>query len=126
MTKKQKREKIAKVVLALKELYPDAACSLEYEGDGWRLLVMGRLSAQCTDERVNIVCRELFAKMPTARDMANAELSEFRGVLDEYALNPEVVKTRIYADKISRAISSIGTIRVVQDGETNIIIGGDK
>ena len=52
MTKKEKREKIAKVVLALKGLYPEAKCSLEYEGDGWRLLVMGRLSAQCTDERV--------------------------------------------------------------------------
>lgn len=56
----------------------------------------------------------------------NSELSEFRGVLDEYAQNPELVKTRLYADKVSKAIGSIGTIRVVQDGETNIIIGGEK
>ena len=81
MTKKQKREKIARVVLALKELYPNAACSLEYEGDGWRLLVMGRLSAQCTDERVNIVCRELFKKMPSAYDMARADLTEIEEII---------------------------------------------
>lgn len=81
MTKKQKREKIAKVVLALKELYPNAACSLEYEGDPWRLLIMGRLSAQCTDERVNIVCKELFSKLPTPEAMANAPLSEIESII---------------------------------------------
>lgn len=43
----------------LEKLYPDARCSLDYGGDPWRLLVMARLSAQCTDERVNVVCREL-------------------------------------------------------------------
>ena len=40
----------------LRQRYPDAECSLESGGDPWRLLVMARLSAQCTDERVNIVC----------------------------------------------------------------------
>ena len=57
---------------------------------------------------------------------ANSELSEFRGVLEEYLTNPDVVKARLYSDKISKAISNIGTVRVVQDGETNIIISGDK
>ena len=81
MTKKEKREKIAKVVLALKELYPDAKCSLEYDGDGWRLLVMGRLSAQCTDERVNIVCKELFSKFPNAKAMAEAPIEEIENIV---------------------------------------------
>ena len=60
----------------LKSLYPDAVCSLEFEGDPWRLLVMGRLSAQCTDARVNIVCQDLFLKYPDCDAMANADLSE--------------------------------------------------
>ena len=47
------------IIEELKKLYPDALCSLEYGEDAWRLLVAARLSAQCTDERVNIVCRQL-------------------------------------------------------------------
>jgi endonuclease-3 len=81
LTKKQKREKIAKVVLALKEIYPNALCSLEYEGDAWKLLVMGRLSAQCTDERVNIVCRELFKSFPDPYAMAQGDISEIENII---------------------------------------------
>ena len=57
---------------ALKSLYPDAECALKYEGDPYRLLVMGRLSAQCTDKRVNEVSPALFARFPTAESMASA------------------------------------------------------
>ncbi len=65
-----------KAVAALKELYPDAACSLEYGNDPFRLLVMARLSAQCTDARVNLVSRELFELFPTVGDMANADITD--------------------------------------------------
>lgn len=75
MTKAQKKERMASIVEEMKLLYPDAACALEYGGDPWRLFVMGRLSAQCTDKRVNIVSKELFRVLPTAEAMANAELS---------------------------------------------------
>jgi len=61
---------------ALTKLYPDARCSLEHEGDPWRLLVMARLSAQCTDERVNLISVELFRKFPTADAMAEAPIEE--------------------------------------------------
>lgn len=81
MNKKEKIELGARVVIALKELYPVALCSLEYEGDGWKLLVMGRLSAQCTDERVNIVCRELFKVFPTAKSMADAQLCDIEAII---------------------------------------------
>ena len=47
-------------------------CALEFEGDPWKLAVMARLSAQCKDERVNLVCRDLFKRYPTAESMANA------------------------------------------------------
>lgn len=65
----------------LRRLYPAAECSLEYGGDPWRLLVMGRLSAQCTDARVNIVCRELFLKYPNAEAMAGADIGELETIL---------------------------------------------
>ena len=81
MTKKEKRERLALIVERFKEIYPDATCALEYGGDPWRLLVMGRLSAQCTDARVNIVCRELFSRFPTPRDMAYGELSEIERIV---------------------------------------------
>lgn len=81
MTKKQKKERLALIVARLKDFYPEATCALEYGGDAWRLLVMGRLSAQCTDARVNIVCKELFARFPTARDMAYADIEEIERIV---------------------------------------------
>ena len=86
MTKKEKKERIAKIVEELKILYPVALCSLEYEGEGWKLLVMGRLSAQCTDERVNIVCKELFKKFPTAKDLADGDLTEIESIIKSCGL----------------------------------------
>lgn len=68
-------------VNALKEVYPEALCALESGGDPWKLLVMARLSAQCTDARVNIVCKELFAAIPTAEDMANAPIEQIEELI---------------------------------------------
>ena len=65
----------------LKEIYPYAVCALEWNGEPWRLLVMGRLSAQCTDARVNLVCRDLFKRFPTPKDMAEAELTEIEELI---------------------------------------------
>jgi len=81
LTKKEKREKIAKVVDALKKAYPEAKCSLEYGGDPWKLLIMGRLSAQCTDERVNIVCKELFDVFPNAQALAEGDISRIEEII---------------------------------------------
>ena len=81
MTQKEKKTRMAAIVEELKKVYPVPVCALESGGDPWKLLVMGRLSAQCTDARVNIVCRELFARFPTAWEMANAELSEVEEIV---------------------------------------------
>ncbi len=75
------KERMARVVELLKAEYPAAECSLEYTGEPWKLLVMGRLSAQCTDARVNIVCRELFEKYPTARALADAPISAIEEIV---------------------------------------------
>ena len=53
---------------------------------------------------------------------ANKDLSEFWGVLDEYKQNPKIVRTRIYNDKMQKIIKKIGKVKVVRDGESNIII----
>lgn len=81
MTQKEKKARMAQIVAALKEVYPVPVCALESGGDPWRLLVMGRLSAQCTDARVNIVCRELFSVFPDARAMAYADIAEVERIV---------------------------------------------
>ena len=72
---------VNKIHAILKNLYPDALCSLEYDGDPWRLLIAARLSAQCTDERVNIVCGPLFRKYPDAAAMAEADPAEAEEII---------------------------------------------
>ena len=59
----------------LKKEYPDADCTLD-EREAWKLLVSVRLAAQCTDARVNVVVKELFAKYPTVDALAAAEPEE--------------------------------------------------
>ena len=81
MKKSEKKERIAQIIVELKKIYPDAVCALEFDGEPWKLLVMGRLSAQCTDARVNIVCRELFARFPTCEDLANATYEEIEDII---------------------------------------------
>ena len=71
-----KRERLKKIDMRLEEVYPDAVCALEYGADPWKLLVMARLSAQCTDARVNIVSKTLFEEIPDVYAMAKADISE--------------------------------------------------
>ena len=86
MTKK----KIAlSAVEALKKEYPDAKCSLDYETP-LQLLVATRLSAQCTDARVNLVTPALFARFPDAESLAGAEVSE----VAEYIKSCGLYKTK--------------------------------
>ena len=83
---------MAAIVERLKAVYPDAICALEWGGqhggdptfllrESWKLLVMGRLSAQCTDARVNIVCRELFDRFPTVHSMADAAVEDIEAIV---------------------------------------------
>ena len=70
----RKKERAAAAVKLLSELYPNAVCSLEYR-DAFQLLIATRLSAQCTDKRVNMVTPALFKEFPTAQSMANADIA---------------------------------------------------
>lgn len=81
MTDAQKKRRMKEIVAALEKKYPDATCALEYGGEPWRLMVMARLSAQCTDARVNEVCRVLFDRFPTLDALADAPLSEIAEII---------------------------------------------
>ena len=81
MKKTDKKERIAQIIDELKIIYPEAVCALEFGGEPWKLLVMGRLSAQCTDARVNIVCRELFATFPTCESLAHASYEDIEEII---------------------------------------------
>ena len=88
---------MAAIVDRLKGIYPESVCALESGGIPWRLLVMARLSAQCTDARVNIVCRELFSVYPTLDALANAPLEDIENIIRPCGL------FRTKADSIKRA-----------------------
>ena len=81
MNKTAKKQRMAEIVSELEELYPSAECALEYGGEAWRLVVMGRLSAQCTDVRVNQVCRVLFERFPTLDALADAPIDEIADIV---------------------------------------------
>ena len=94
ITKKQAAEmaRMAAIVERLKEVYPESVCALEWGGqhggeadfllrESWKLLVMGRLSAQCTDARVNIVCKDLFEKFPTVQAMAEGDIADIEAIV---------------------------------------------
>lgn len=79
----KKRQTLAlDAIAALKILYPKATCSLEYNHDKpYELLIATRLSAQCTDARVNIVTAQLFGKYKTLQSLAEAELSDIEAII---------------------------------------------
>ena len=81
MNQKEKSARMAAIADRLTLRYPAAICALEWDGEPWKLLVMGRLSAQCTDARVNLVCRELFARFPTAAALGNGEIGEIEAIV---------------------------------------------
>ena len=94
ITKKQAAETahMSEIVERLKDIYPDVVCALEWGGqyggerdfllrESWKLLVMGRLSAQCTDARVNIVCKDLFEKFPTVQAMADGAIEDIEAIV---------------------------------------------
>lgn len=71
----KKKTDVLRIIEALKMLYPDGICSLDYPKD-YELLFSVRLAAQCTDERVNLVTPALFARFPTLESLACADVTE--------------------------------------------------
>ena len=75
-----RREKALETVRRLKAAYPDTVCTLEAR-EAWKLLVSVRLAAQCTDARVNVVTRELFARYPDVEALAAAPVEDIEAIV---------------------------------------------
>lgn len=79
--KKTAKEKLAlEIIKRLKEEYPDAGCTLDYN-QAWKLLVSVRLAAQCTDARVNVVVQGLYDKFPDVESLAAAKVEEIEEIV---------------------------------------------
>ena len=76
----RKKERALEIIRRLKEEYPEAVCTLDYD-DAWKLLVSVRLAAQCTDARVNVVVEDLYAKFPDVNALAEAAPEEIEAIV---------------------------------------------
>ncbi len=128
MTKKE-RTRIA--VAALKERYPDAICSLEYEKP-YELMIATRLSAQCTDARVNIVTKTLFRQFPTLEAFAEAELTELEVAVKPcgfYKTKAKSIKEAaqrllyVYGGEIPRTMEELLTLPGIGRKTANLLLG---
>ncbi len=86
-----KKKQALEIIERLKNEYPDAGCTLDYD-DAGKLLVSVRLAAQCTDARVNVVVQDLYAKFPTMEALAEAEVSEIEEIVRPCGLGKSKAK----------------------------------
>lgn len=80
MKELSKEELALEVVERLKKEYPDTDCTLDYN-EAWKLLVSVRLAAQCTDARVNVVVKDLYAKYPDINALADADPADIEAII---------------------------------------------
>lgn len=116
----------------LEKLYPGDACTLKWDRDPWHLLVMGRLSAQCTDERVNEVCRTLFVKYPDAASMAECDIREleeairpcglFRGKASSLAATAKIIVEK-YGGRIPGSMDELTALPGIGRKIANLLLG---
>lgn len=126
-----KRERALAAIEALKQKYPEAKCSLNADTP-FQLLVATRLSAQCTDARVNIVTPELFEKLPTPKAFANAEIGEIEELIKSCGLyktkardlkNLGVVLTEEYGGELPKTLEELIKLPGIGRKTANLICG---
>lgn len=126
-----KKERARQAVELLKAEYPDAICSLDYS-DPFQLLVATRLSAQCTDARVNMVTPALFEAFPTAESMAEAELSVVEELIKTCGLYKTKAKDLIgigkgiverFGGRVPDTIEELTSLPGVGRKTANLILG---
>ena len=125
------KERTLLAVDALKREYPEAVCSLTYK-NAYELLIATRLSAQCTDARVNIVTPALFKRFPTPFDLANGEVAEVENLIKTCGLYKTKAKDLIgigkmlyheYNSVVPDTIEELTTLSGVGRKTANLIIG---
>jgi endonuclease-3 len=124
-------ERIAAILAALDEAYPQAECALTHRSP-WELLVATILSAQCTDVRVNLVTPELFRRFPTPRKMARATLPQLEalirttGFFRNKAKSIQGAARKIVADfngEVPRTLAELVTIPGAARKTANVVLG---
>ncbi|HIU69795.1 MAG TPA: endonuclease III [Candidatus Scubalenecus merdavium] len=126
-----KKERAAKAVEILKQVYPDAICSLTAK-NAFELLVAVRLSAQCTDARVNLVTPALFAKYKTLDDYCNAELADVEELIHSCGFYKAKAKSIVemaqkirddFGGRVPDTIEELITLPGVGRKTANLIVG---
>ena len=127
----RKKERVFEAVSRLEKLYPDAICSLEYS-DAFQLLIATRLSAQCTDKRVNMVTPDLFREFPDSKSMANADLERVEeliktcGLYKTKARDLVLIAQKIESDfggKVPDTFEELTTLSGVGRKTANLVCG---
>lgn len=125
------KERAYNAVALLEQEYPNAACSLTYD-DAFQLLIATRLSAQCTDARVNIVTPALFARFPDAESFAQADISEVEELIKTCGLYKTKAKdligigkkiTENFDGKVPDTIEQLTTLPGVGRKTANLVCG---
>ncbi len=125
------KEKAVKICDALDAVYPDAKCSLEYD-EAYQLMIATRLSAQCTDARVNIVTKTLFEQFPTLDSFADADLTELEEAVKPcgfYRAKAKSIKemcTRVrdvYGGKVPDNMDDLLTLSGIGRKTANLLLG---
>lgn len=126
-----RRERVKRILPLLKKAYPNAECSLNYSNP-LELLVATILSAQCTDERVNLVTRDLFKKYKTARDYAEAPPEELEkdiqstGFYRNKAKNIRAMAASLLAShggKVPQTMEELHALAGVGRKTANVVLG---
>lgn len=125
------QEQVLPIITELRRLYPEAACSLDFTNP-LELLIATQLSAQCTDERVNIVTKNLFKKYATAADYAAASQEELEqdikstGFYRNKTKNIRATGQRIvevYGGEVPRTMQDLLTLPGVARKTANVVLG---
>lgn len=124
-------EQVEAIIAALRRLYPDAHCSLNYSNP-LELMIATQLAAQCTDVRVNIVTAQLFRKYRTAADYATASQAELEndiratGFFRNKAKNIRAACQKILTDfngEVPRTMSGLLSLAGVARKTANVVLG---
>ncbi|MDE3148033.1 MAG: endonuclease III [Acidobacteriota bacterium] len=131
MTRDLAPDRIAAILKALDESYPDARCALDHRSP-WELLVATILSAQCTDVRVNMVTPELFRRFPAPAAMAKASLPELEELIRTTGFFRNKAKsiqgaarkvTEEFGGKVPDSLAELVTVPGAARKTANVVLG---